>query len=422
MITEEDLEIIGAQPLTAWDKVKIVGIVFLYPIVFAYQLARFLLPHHPQRALHWRQKALLAGIHAANAFRSQKRITYAAGHARTTNASLRAYAAKHRAHGLEHREVLAPVDPASSSNPATGQPVPPPTLHFFSGPWLADTPGAGPVVLYAHGGGYLEPLVPSAHVPLARGVARGCAARSLVFLTYALCPAAQYPAQLVQGVAALRHLLDVERVRPGDLVLAGDSAGAHLMASLLAHAIEPSPSAPPLCFGGEQLRAAVLLSPWFTWTDAASLGASECDFLDGADVARRVTVLRPRVDEVWCEVVAAEGARQVWERVFATTDEAECGKPLVKRLLVTASDSEIMYRDAKVFAVEYAGATIVVVGGEGKDEADMKARLAVVESEARVFAVGVREAHVQPGLDEAVGYHGDGTWRALQTFMSSLRD
>lgn len=409
MITDEDREILGAQPLTAWDRVKMIGIVALLPIAFIYQLVRFFLPSHPQRSLHWRQKAMLASIHAANVFQSQKRISYAGSHVKTTDELLRAFVRKRRDR-IQHREVAVPISAAAATNPATGRAVPSPTLHFLSGPWLGS--GDGPVLFYAHGGGYLEPVVPGAHIPLARSMAQACGARAIVFIAYALCPEAQYPAHLVQVVEAMRFLLEREAIPPGELVLAGDSAGAHMMASLLAHMAAPAPHVPPLTTrGGAPLRAVVLLSPWFTWTDAASLGGRTCDYLDGPHTARLVRVLRPRPDEVWCEIVAAPAAREVWARVFGGA------RPLVQRLLVTAAEEEIMQRDARVWAVEYAGAESVVVG-----QGAMDGELAVVRRARRVLAVGVGETHVQPGLDEAVGYLGGGTWRALQAFMSSLQD
>ncbi|EGX90339.1 hypothetical protein CCM_06757 [Cordyceps militaris CM01] len=238
MITDEDREILGAQPLTAWDRVKMIGIVALLPIAFIYQLVRFFLPSHPQRSLHWRQKAMLASIHAANVFQSQKRISYAGSHVKTTDELLRAFVRKRRDR-IQHREVAVPISAAAATNPATGRAVPSPTLHFLSGPWLGS--GDGPVLFYAHGGGYLEPVVPGAHIPLARSMAQACGARAIVFIAYALCPEAQYPAHLVQVVEAMRFLLEREAIPPGELVLAGDSAGAHMMASLLAHMAAPAP-------------------------------------------------------------------------------------------------------------------------------------------------------------------------------------
>ncbi|OAA49202.1 Alpha/beta hydrolase fold-3 [Beauveria brongniartii RCEF 3172] len=424
MITDQDIDQIGARPLTAGDWFKVVGIMAIYPIIFLYQFAKFFLPCHPQHDFHWRQRTILAAIRTSNVFQSQKRIVYAAGHTKTTSERVRGYAAKRD--GIKHREVSVPINAAATAaNPATGRATSSPTLHFFSGPWLAGEPGndddeddhgrgGGPVIVYAHGGGYVEPIAPSAHVALARSMAKACGARQVVFIAYALCPDAQYPTQLVQIVESVRFLLEQEDVPPADLVLAGDSAGAHMMASLLAHIAAPAPYVPPLRPSG-QFLAVVLLSPWFTWTDAASLGTSTCDYLEGPHTAHLVRVLRPRVEDVWCEIVAAPNAREVWARVFGVGASGE--KPLVKRLLVTASDSEIMHRDARVFAVDYVGATSVSVGAD-----DSETQFARVRSETRAFAVGRRETHVQPGLDEAVRYYGGGTWRALQAFMSSLRD
>ncbi|OAA79788.1 Alpha/beta hydrolase fold-3 [Akanthomyces lecanii RCEF 1005] len=423
MITDEDLDKLGARPLTAWDRVKAVGIAAAYPLIFLFQLAKYFVPSHPQYDFHWRQKAMLASIRSAITFQGEKRIGWAAGHATSTNDRVRDFATKHK--DIKHREVSVSINPAvAADNPATGSAMPQPTLHFLSGPWItgeadSDRGNTGPVIFYSHGGGYLDPIIPGAHIPLAQSMAKACGAREVVFISYALCPDVQYPAQLVQIVESMRFLLEKEAIPPEDLILAGDSAGAHMMASLMAHMVEPAPYVPPLApaLRGGQLRAAVLLSPWFTWTDAASIGTNPCDYLEGPHAAHLVGVLRPKVEDVWCEIVAAPGAREVWARVFATSGGSGDERPLVKRMLVTASDSEIMYRDARVFAVEYAGAVSVLVGA-----GEAETQLATVRTEPRVFAVGRRETHVQAGLDEAVKYYGGGTWRALQVFMSSLQD
>ena len=107
----------------------------------------------------------------------------------------------------------------------------------------------------------------------------------------------RYPRQLQQAVALLDHLLHVEKVLPSSITLLGDSAGAHLVLSLVLHLSHPNPLVAPLKVAG-RLSGAVLISPWVTMdTSAASmqlnkdkdvLSASSlaywaCNFLGGAD-------------------------------------------------------------------------------------------------------------------------------------------
>jgi acetyl esterase/lipase len=81
----------------------------------------------------------------------------------------------------------------------------------------------------------------------------------------------RYPRQLQQAVALLDHLLHVEKVLPSSITLLGDSAGAHLLLSLVLHLSHPNPLVAPLKFEG-RLSGAVLVSPWVTMdTSAASM-------------------------------------------------------------------------------------------------------------------------------------------------------
>jgi len=108
------------------------------------------------------------------------------------------------------------------------------TCGGIAGEWVAAR-GTAPTpftVLYLHGGGYLSGS-PVTHRAITGHLAARCGAR--VFAAdYRLAPEHPYPAALDDAVAAYRGLL-AEGVAPGDLVIAGDSAGGGLcVASVLA--------------------------------------------------------------------------------------------------------------------------------------------------------------------------------------------
>lgn len=109
------------------------------------------------------------------------------------------------------------------------------------------------VILYLHGGGYTLGS-PDTHKGLASHLA--ASTRSSVLVPdYRLAPEHPYPAALEDAVAAYRALLD--RHKPGDIAICGDSAGGGLAlctAIALRDAGLPLPS------------ALLLISPWTDMT------------------------------------------------------------------------------------------------------------------------------------------------------------
>lgn len=117
----------------------------------------------------------------------------------------------------------------------------------------------GRVIFYLHGGAYALGSCNS-HRDLAARLAIASGARALV-IEYRLAPENPFPAGLEDAVAAYRWLIE-RGTKPGNIVIAGDSAGGGLtLATLLS-----------LRDAGDPLPAgAVLLSPW---TDLAITGES----------------------------------------------------------------------------------------------------------------------------------------------------
>jgi epsilon-lactone hydrolase len=114
------------------------------------------------------------------------------------------------------------------------------------------------VVLYLHGGSFNSGSIIS-HRTLAGNVALACKARSLL-VDYRLAPEHPFPAAVEDALAAYEWLL-AQGCDPGQIVVAGDSAGGTLALALLIHlrdqnrplvaaAVCLSP-APDLTFSGE---------------------------------------------------------------------------------------------------------------------------------------------------------------------------
>lgn len=117
----------------------------------------------------------------------------------------------------------------------------------------------GKAVLYLHGGGYVSGSIET-YLMLCAPMARALR-RDLLLPEYRLAPEHPFPAALEDALASFRGLLASGRA-PGDLVVAGDSAGGGLALALVL-ALRDS---------GDPLPAALLcLSPW---ADLSASGGS----------------------------------------------------------------------------------------------------------------------------------------------------
>ena len=118
---------------------------------------------------------------------------------------------------------------------------------------------AGRVVLYLHGGGYVIGSLDS-HRHLTSEIARDIGGRTLA-LHYRLAPEHPFPAPVEDALAGYRYLLGLG-IAPGQIAIAGDSAGGGLVAAALI-AIRDAGLAQPAC--------GWCISPW---VDMEGIGAS----------------------------------------------------------------------------------------------------------------------------------------------------
>lgn len=162
---------------------------------------------------------------------------------------------------VEARAYLDAVTPVVHRGwPVTIEPVAL-TASGATGRWMRPAParGDGVTMLYLHGGGYAF----DARVSRRFAAQLACRLRVPVFAAdYRLTPEHAWPAQLQDAVAAYRHLLD-SGVPAGRIVLAGDSAGGHLVLMTLVELRRRGWPLPML---------AIALSPW---TDTGLRGASQ---------------------------------------------------------------------------------------------------------------------------------------------------
>lgn len=139
--------------------------------------------------------------------------------------------------------------------------------------WIIASDARGDsALLYCHGGGYQVGSTRS-HRELMAGLSRAAGCRVLG-IDYRLAPEHRFPAQLHDALAAYEWLL-VQGLRPDHIVLAGDSAGAHLALSMLLALRDAGRSLP---------AAAVLMS---AWTDLAATGASYATRADADPIHQR---------------------------------------------------------------------------------------------------------------------------------------
>ncbi|KAE8423448.1 Alpha/Beta hydrolase protein [Aspergillus pseudocaelatus] len=125
---------------------------------------------------------------------------------------------------------------------------------------------ADKLIIYFPGGAYCIPALPG-HFDLVNALTTDLNKSNqdigVLFLAYDLVPHAQWPQQLAQGVALVQYAIEVLGKRPSNIILQGDSSGAHLALAVLSYLTEGHlhDSIPTLSLS-ENLRGALLLSPW----------------------------------------------------------------------------------------------------------------------------------------------------------------
>jgi monoterpene epsilon-lactone hydrolase len=195
--------------------------------------------------------------------------------------------------------------------------------------WIAP-PGAGRTrILYLHGGGYAIGSIVS-HRGLVSRIARAAEAKALL-IDYRLAPEHPFPAAVDDSVAAYRFLLK-EGVAPGEIAIAGDSAGGGLaLATLIAlrDAGDPLPACgvtlsawADLAITGESYTTRLAVDPG---SDLDRLKQMADYYLNGADprhplaspLYAEVAGLPPLLMQVGTDEVFQDDSIRVAERAKA---------------------------------------------------------------------------------------------------------
>jgi len=169
----------------------------------------------------------------------------------------------------------------------------------------------------------------------------------MIVLEYTTAPQAPYPIQFRQASAALHHLL-ASGIPASNIVLSGDSAGAHIMLCLVSHLLRPHPSVPPPPALSAPLAGLFLISPRVTNATTAPSFAenSHRDILNKETLSRWLGTFRfnstiatedgLRLDGYFTEPANAPedwwiGLHNVVNRVFVSAGDHECFRdPIIK--------------------------------------------------------------------------------------------
>ena len=151
--------------------------------------------------------------------------------------------------------------------------------------WLTPlAPARRKAILYLHGGAYVFGNC-ATHRQLVSYVARACGVRALV-IEYRLAPEHRFPAAIEDSLAAYRALRN-DGYAPGDILVAGDSAGGGLVMALLL-SLRDAGEEPPagglmfspwldLTASGESMTTRANKDPWFKPTDMPIIASYYCE-------------------------------------------------------------------------------------------------------------------------------------------------
>lgn len=177
------------------------------------------------------------------------------------------------------------------------------------------------VVLYLHGGGYVMGSIET-HRELTARLSKAAQARCLS-LDYRLAPENSFPAAVDDSIAAYRWLL-AQGIKPGRIVVAGDSAGGGLTVATLIAVRDIGAPAP---------AAGVCISPW---VDLVAEGRSMT-----TRAARDPMVSREMVQKIAKLYVGEDG--DLREPLAAPINADLSGLP---PLLIQVGDAETLLDDA----------------------------------------------------------------------------
>ncbi len=143
--------------------------------------------------------------------------------------------------------------------------------------------------------------------------------------------------QLTQSVEALRHVLAHTGRSPGNVLLAGDSAGANITVGVLSHLAHPHPSIVPVHLS-EPLAGAATIAPWVSLHP----DLSEHIIYDGGDI---VTTF---VGEKWSKEFMGDAEPDYYTDAIDAPESWFETFP-IKKMLILAGENEILLPMIEMF-------------------------------------------------------------------------
>lgn len=126
------------------------------------------------------------------------------------------------------------------------------------------------------------------------------------------------------------------KISPSVITLIGDSAGAHLMLSLILHLGHPNPLVSPLKIKG-QFAGAVLISPWVT----LETSADSMQFKANRDLLCSVALA------YWARNTLGDAASDSWSKLLLTPTE-QWNDLSVDEVVVIYGDDELLRDDTSL--------------------------------------------------------------------------
>lgn len=170
-----------------------------------------------------------------------------------------------------------------------------------------------------------------------------------------MIPNIEFPTQVTQAAAAIRHLLAMG-VQPKDIQVVGDSAGANLALALLSHISHPLDDVSRFTLPS-RIGGLFLMSPWVSLTgDTGSHSINDQnDVMSAKTFAYTGGKVLAGIPESQLPYLEPGKASHSW---FAGIDR------LIGRILVTAGSAECLRDDIDKFAEQlsshHSGVTFIV--------------------------------------------------------------
>ncbi|KAA8646275.1 uncharacterized protein ATNIH1004_007702 [Aspergillus tanneri] len=250
------------------------------------------------------------------------------------------------------------------------------------GHWIGDS-SAEHVLFYCHGGSYAV-YASDAHIrglwQIVRELQFAGKSLAVLLLSYDVSSTAGYPRQLQQASSLLSYLIKTIDKDPSKVILAGDSAGGHLILALVSHILHLHPEVPPMDLPPKSaFLGVILLSPWVTFdTESAdSMRRNRVkDFLHIPSLENWSVVFRGAAPQD-NYLVPMDAPLKWWQ-----------GLPALKVLIISGTD-EIFVDDIDVFAKNLANVhpTVSHFSASGEAHIQVFAEFMLRESVSRQRAV-----------------------------------